>query len=329
MAANGMKPEVVVDLSRFPQRKEFPSTNTLFIEKYRPKTFEEYFVSDPVVQRLIDTAKTKPIKLPNLILHSSAGTGKTTFVRALIREMNAEDNTLTLEGSSSGIDTIRGIVTEFVKTRAQNPNLPKFIHFEEASNVTPAAQDALKQIIEDSSKTCRFIFTCNEIEKMREPVISRCQMVNFGNPDPDKIRQRLLYVCSCESDLRQVPERMVDDIIDVCYPDVRKMLVALEMYVTLGMTEFEATVNAARTIYGCIATQIPDAAIAVASRRDIDQRTVLRLVYRDIMRSPAMSDRNKRTYVSIICEADYRMAVGTLREFAFMAAVMELTGYAV
>ena len=172
----------------------------IFVEKYRPKKIEEVSGQKHIKQDLTNFVKTRDI--PHLLFYGSAGIGKTTCAIALGREILGTSwkiNFTELNASNDrGIDIIRSQVMRIAKSSPVNAPY-RILLLDEADALTPAAQNALKRIMELYSKNCRFILCCNNVQNLITPITSRCANYNFlplGNED---IVERLQTICGKEN----------------------------------------------------------------------------------------------------------------------------------
>lgn len=160
-----------------------------WIEKFRPKQIKDVVDQKEVIDILRNTLQTGD--LPNLLFYGQPGTGKTSTIIALCRELFGDikygERVMELNASDDrGIETVREKITKFAKTIIANkdPNYLcpsyKIIILDEADTMTCAAQSALRKIMEDSSKNTRFCFICNSINRIIEPIISRCVTFKFN-----------------------------------------------------------------------------------------------------------------------------------------------------
>lgn len=187
-----VEPEIVKPLDQIIQKLDRPNNNTVLFEKYRPVTFNEIIGQDDIINKV----KNKLNNLPHMILEGKAGIGKTTLVKVICNEINA--TLLELNSSDErGIDIIRGKVLNFIKHKAMDNSL-KIVFFDEADSMTFDAQNSLKAIIEKYSTTTRFIFACNDIRKIIDPLKSRCKVFHFNEIDPDSMKKRLLEIIDNE-----------------------------------------------------------------------------------------------------------------------------------
>ena len=156
-------------------REEF-----LWVEKYRPKTIEECILPKGLTKTFREFVNNDEI--PNLLLSGTAGIGKTTIARALCEQMNADY--ILMSGSEEGrlIDTLRNDIRNFASTVSLSGGR-KVVILDEADYLNPqSVQPALRGFIEEFSKNCRFIFTCNFANRIIGPLHSRCSVIEFKIP---------------------------------------------------------------------------------------------------------------------------------------------------
>ena len=138
----------------------------LWVEKYRPRKISECILTEELKNTFTQFLKQKEI--PNLLLSGSAGTGKTTVARALCEELGSDY--IIINGSDEGrqIDTLRNKIKNFASTVSlTEQSNHKVVIVDEADYMNPeSVQPALRNFIETFSKHCRFIFTCNFINKI-------------------------------------------------------------------------------------------------------------------------------------------------------------------
>ena len=167
-------------------------SNTMWVEKYRPKKISELVNQKEIVGSITSLLK-KTEEMPHLLFSGSAGVGKTTLALCICYQILGEhwrDFTLELNASDErGINMVRERVKKFSRFAGLDTEIPfKIIILDEADEMTPDAQTALRRIIEDTAKYCRFILIANNISKIIEPIQSRCAVFKFTTiPEKDVI----------------------------------------------------------------------------------------------------------------------------------------------
>ncbi|SVB74531.1 uncharacterized protein METZ01_LOCUS227385, partial [marine metagenome] len=152
--------------------------NTLWVEKYRPETIDDCIL--PVLTKDVFLSIVDSGEIPNLLLTGSPGIGKTTVAKALCNQLDCD--WLMINGSDEGrmIDTLRTTVVNYASTVSLSGG-KKVIIIDEADYMNKdSVQPALRGVIEEFSKNCRFIFTCNFKNKIIPALHSRCSVVDFA-----------------------------------------------------------------------------------------------------------------------------------------------------
>lgn len=196
-------------------------TNNLFIEKYRPKTLDEYIGDDDVKIRFRNLIENNEI--PHLLFHGRAGTGKTTLAKILVNHIDC-DYIYVNASDERGIDIIRNKIRNFASTIGFKKW--KVIILDEADYLTGDAQAALRFTMEEFSATTRFILTCNYVEKIIEAINSRCQTFKIQPPSMKDIAIRCSNILKEEGIEFKVED--LKTVVQTNYPDIRKMLGILQ-----------------------------------------------------------------------------------------------------
>ena len=304
-------------------------TNKLFVEKYRPQTFDDFVIATKDNEKLRQkfeglkkTVRENPFSLPNMIFESSAGTGKTTLAKIIINELGADK--LYLNASDErGIDTIREKVKAFASTVSFKSDVPKIVHLDEADGLTADAQNILRNIMEEYSSRCRFILTCNNISKIIEPISkSRCEIFRFGYPDRDDILSRLKYICITED--IDIDDFILNKIIDTKYPDIRSMVKALDIYKNFGTIDDVKNISIANELYTLIQGRKITEARKLWNSNTVDYRNIVFQIYLKVWNDTTLSASDKITVIEIIAETDYRMVYGANAEITFANMAFKL-----
>jgi len=206
----------------------------LLVEKYRPTNIDNYVGNESIKKSISSYINQNDIQ--NLIFYGPAGTGKTTLAKLIVK--NIECDFIYINASDErGIETIRDKVSGFASTMSFKPL--KVVILDEADFLTIQAQASLRNVIETFSRTTRFILTCNFIERIIDPLQSRCQTLKVIPPSKLDIVKHLKKV----TDKEEIKVR-VDDLAIVVnnnYPDVRKMLNTIQVSTTDNTLNLDTT----------------------------------------------------------------------------------------
>ena len=220
------------------------SEEFLWVEKYRPKTISECILPDTIKNTFLDFVKNKEI--PNLLLCGTAGVGKTTVARALCNDFQADY--ILINGSEErNIDTLRVKIKNFASTVSLSGG-PKIVILDEADYLNAqSTQPALRGFIEEFSKNCRFIFTCNYKNRIIPPLHSRCSVIDFTIQNDQKpmianmIFQRILLILGWEN--IKSNDKVVAELINKFFPDFRRVLNELQKYSASGSIDSGVLAN--------------------------------------------------------------------------------------
>jgi replication factor C small subunit len=176
--------------------------SSMWVEKYRPTKIASIINQKEIVGSLRSLLKNTS-EMPHLLFSGSAGVGKTTTALCLAREILGDswrEYTLELNASDErGINMVRERVKKFARFAGLDTNIPfKLIILDEADEMTVDAQTALRRIIEDTAKHCRFIMIANNISKIIEPLQSRCAVFKFTRISEEDIVSHLEEICKKE-----------------------------------------------------------------------------------------------------------------------------------
>ena len=209
-------------------------SNTLWVEKYRPNNLDTYIGNEHLKDKV--SAYLESGDLPHLLLYGKAGTGKTTLAKILVK--NIECDYLYINASDeNNVETVRTKVKNFASTMGFKDY--KIIILDECDYVTPNAQAALRNLMETFSKHCRFILTCNYVERIIDPIQSRCQSFQIIPPSKKEVAKHTHDILLKENVMSDMNDLKV--LIDSGYPDIRRVINAAQRNVVKGKLKLDTT----------------------------------------------------------------------------------------
>ena len=191
--------------------------HTLWVEKYRPQSLDTYIGNDQLKSKV--EVYLESGDLPHLLLYGKAGTGKTTLAKLLVN--NIECDYLYINASDeNNVETVRSKVKNFASTMGFKDY--KIIILDECDYITPNAQAALRNLMETFSKHCRFILTCNFVERIIDPIQSRCQTFQVIPPNKNDVAKHLHNILTQESVGYEREDLAI--LVNSGYPDIRRVI---------------------------------------------------------------------------------------------------------
>ena len=310
----------------------------MWAEKYRPKALDEMWNQTEIVSRLKSFVKDR--NLPHLLFVGPAGTGKTTSILALARDLYGpayQNYTLELNASDErGINVIREKVKNFARTAAIASEVPfKILIMDEADSLTSAAQHALRRTMEIYTRTCRFVLIGNYSENIIEPIQSRCSVFRFGPLGEEDSKGWIKHIADNE-ELNLLPEGL-EAIYEASTGDLRKATNLLQAAAATQGDEIDDV-----TIYSVLGRVSPGRvrelinlglkgqfmeAREVLRGLLIDEGLaaddIIRLIYSEVLKL-SIPERYKVRLSDTIGEIDYRLTQGARAEIQLSTLVAKL-----
>ncbi len=315
-------------------------SDIMWVEKYRPKNLNQIINQKEIIKGLKNLLD-KPDELPHLLFSGSAGIGKTTTALCLAREILGDDwkrNTLELNASDErGIKMVRERVKEFASimklsiNQTKNERPFKIIILDEADEMTSEAQTALRRIIEDSSKTTRFIFICNYLSNIIEPIQSRCVVFRFSRVSVEEMVKYLISICKKEE--ITFDEDAFYKIYEYTHGDLRNSINVLQAACT---NEKLTTLNVQNVIGTSGKSKIIEIIkLALDSKFNESRLKLLELLYvYGVSETDFLKYANEEIYKfnvkdpyevsTLIAEYDYRLSNGAHPEIQLAAFLAQL-----
>ena len=198
----------------------FKNHSEIWVEKYRPRTFEDLICDKEIKNKLLSFVKNQDI--PNLLFEGPAGTGKSTVSNLLVKGIDCDFKEINA-ASDNGIEVARTTIFNFCTTSSFSPL--KIMVLSEFSEFTPQGQSALRDVMEKHTESTRFIITCNTVDRIIEPIRSRCQEFKIIPPSKEKVYEKCAYILKNENVEYETDE--MHKLVDFNYPDIRKCIQSL------------------------------------------------------------------------------------------------------
>ena len=311
------------------------NTDVMWVEKYRPQNLSEIVNQKDVKGSLSGLMKNQS-EMPHLLFSGSAGVGKTTTAICISREILGDvwkDYTLELNASDErGINMVRERVKKFSRFAGLGSQIPfKIIILDEADEMTSDAQTALRRIIEDTAKFCRFILIANNISKIIDPIQSRCAVFKFTRINENEIIEQLKIIS--EKEKIKADEKGLKEITNYAGGDMRHAINLLQAAASVGnITQASVKSSAGLTK----TTDVSDVLKLAVSGKIQDARNKMI----ELIKVYGMSESDFLKYINqslfeqksenleemsqIIAKYDYRVLSGANSEIQLSAMLAEL-----
>lgn len=301
----------------------------LWSQKYRPHTVSESILPKDLkdtFQKFVDDKN-----VPNLLLAGRAGVGKTTIARAMLDELQADY--IVINGSMNGnIDTLRVDIQNFASTVSFTGGR-KYVILDEADYLNAnSTQPALRNFMEEFSKNCGFILTCNFVNRIIDPLHSRCSVINFNITSADKPKlasQFFKRVCNIlDAENVKYNQKAVAELIQSHFPDWRRILNELQRYAATGNIDEGILRNkSSETLEELIGhlknKRFNDMRKWVGEHSDIDSATLYRQLY-DILPTKLNGSSSIADAIIVLAEYEYKEAFVANPEINRVAALITL-----
>lgn len=299
----------------------------LWCEKYRPRTIENTILPDELketFQQFVDQDN-----IPNLLLSGGPGIGKTTIARAMCEQLNVDY--IVINGSMNGnIDTLRTEIKDFASTISFTGNR-KYVILDEADYLNPqSTQPALRNFMEEYSKNCGFILTCNFKNRIIDPLHSRCSVIDFKINGKDKasmasqLFKRVKAILSDEN--VSYDQKTLAELITLYFPDFRRIINELQRYSATGSIDSGILANHSSNIQDLVgilkSKKFVDMRKWIADHKDMDTAQLYRQLYDNA--SQYVKPQSIPQLVVTLADYQYKAAFVADHEINNVACMTEL-----
>ena len=300
--------------------------NSLWVEKYRPSKLTEYVGNEHLKEKVAGFLETSDI--PHLLFFGKAGTGKTTLAKLIVNSIEC-DHIIINASDENNVDTVRNKVKGFCSTVGFKDM--KIIILDEFDYMTPNAQALLRNLMETFSRHCRFILTCNYVEKVISPIRSRTQEFQIVPPTKKDVAIQISQILSKEG-VEFQPKDLVP-IIDSSYPDIRKIINTCQLNSSKGKLKVDTT----SVIDADVKSKIVDILKgsdakpnkwknirqAVADSRLQDFTELYTFLYEKV---DEYGGSNTSNVILILSESQHKDALVVDKEITFMSCIIQIVG---
>ncbi|MFW9939579.1 MAG: AAA family ATPase [Candidatus Thorarchaeota archaeon] len=313
-----------------------------WVEKYRPRSFIDIVSQNLAINNIKEFVRNN--NMPHMIFTGPAGTGKTStaliIVKNFLKEEEMSTNLLELNASDTvRIDFVRNVLKNFVNQNLVKNGSLKFVILDEADNIPSQVQQALRRIIEKASINIKFILLCNYINRIIDPIISRCAVFRFVKLPKEKIVERLKFIV--EQEKLKIPEdkaeKFFEHLFFISGGDLRKAINTLQMAVALELLN-NLDFNEILKVSGFLDERTMDKLMIALKNKDfmksmeiinsietIESRNFIRQLTDTL--SDINIDPNKLAALrSFIADIDYRISQGAdeiIQVSALLAEIIE------
>ena len=294
----------------------------LYVEKYRSKVLDEYVGNETLKQVIAKYIEQNDIQ--NLLLYGPPGTGKTTLAKLLINNINC-DHLYINASDERGIETIREKVQGFASTASFKPL--KVIILDEADFITIQGQAALRNVIETYSMSTRFILTCNFIERIIDPLQSRCQVLKIVPPSKGEVAKHVVTVLEKENTKYDLDSIKI--VVNQFYPDLRKILNTCQLSTHNGKLVLDKSVLIASNYIDKVITELTKPTLTswktikqiIADSNISEYDELFRELYN---RVEEYSKGNDGEIIILVSESQYQSNFRIDKEINIMACISQI-----
>jgi len=209
-------------------------SHSLWVEKYRPMDLSTYVGNEHLKEKVKVYLESEDV--PHLLLFGKAGTGKTTLAKIVVNNIDCDYMYINASDENK-VDDVRNKIKTFASSIGFKSL--KVIILDECDYLTPNAQAALRNLMETFSRHCRFILTCNYVERIIDPIQSRCQSYKVVPPSKKEVAQQMVNILKEENCTFELDD--IAMIVNAGYPDIRRVINSAQRQIVDGKLKIDTT----------------------------------------------------------------------------------------
>jgi len=296
-------------------------SHSLWVEKYRPMDLSTYVGNEHLKEKVKVYLESEDV--PHLLLFGKAGTGKTTLAKIVVNNIDCDYMYINASDENK-VDDVRNKIKTFASSVGFKSL--KVIILDECDYLTPNAQAALRNLMETFSKHCRFILTCNYVERIIDPIQSRCQSYKVVPPSKKEVAQQMVNILTQENCTFELDDIAL--IVNAGYPDIRRVINSAQRQIVDGKLKIDTT----SVIQNNYKLQLLEMLSSNAKLNDIrkliadnsisDYSEIYRLLYDEV---DNYGKGKQAECIMNIAEAQYQDVHVVDKEINFMSLIIRLT----
>ena len=296
-------------------------SHSLWVEKYRPKDLSTYVGNEHLKDKVKVYLESEDV--PHLLLYGKAGTGKTTLAKIVVNNIDCDYMYINASDENK-VDDVRNKIKTFASSVGFKSL--KVIILDECDYLTPNAQAALRNLMETFSKHCRFILTCNYVERIIDPIQSRCQSYKVVPPSKKEVAQQMVNILKEENCTFELDDIAL--IVNAGYPDIRRVINSAQRQIVDGKLKIDTS----SVIQNNYKLQLLEMLSSGAKLNDIrqliadnsisDYSELYRLLYDEV---DNYGNGKQAECIMNIAEAQYQDVHVVDKEINFMSLIIRLT----
>ena len=297
------------------------SEHSLWVEKYRPTDLSTYIGNEHLKSKVKVYLESEDV--PHLLLYGRAGTGKTTLAKIITKNIDCDYMYINASDENK-VDDVRNKIKTFASSVGFKSL--KVIILDECDYLTPNAQAALRNLMETFSKHCRFILTCNYVERIIDPIQSRCQSYKVVPPSKKEVAQQMVNILKEENCTFELDDIAL--IVNAGYPDIRRVINSAQRQIVDGKLKID-TSSVIQNNYKLQLLEMLSSGAKLNNIRQLiadnsisDYSELFRLLYDEV---DNYGKGKQAECIMNIAEAQYQDVHVVDKEINFMSLIIRLT----